>query len=174
MPIVMQWEHFVRFDGKTSVPTGAYVDFRNDTNKRIMGVLLSNDLFDKPRTIEIVLDRPDTFVRPASIFGSFGFRYHALISRRMQYSDVPRWNSKKKEFLTPSSPVLQIYKAANSELLQESEMRSMCYGHGWALHTDFPAELADKTELWIVVIHDTGDLFGKLKTECSFTYKKEP
>ena len=139
-----------------------------------MSVLLSSDLFNTPRTIDIALKRPETFVRPARIFGRFGFRYHALISRRMQYSDVPRWDAKAKEFLKPSPPVLHIYNTDSGVLLEKSEMQSMCYGYGWALHPDFPPELPDDTELPIVVVHDTGDLFGEMKAECSFTYKNAP
>ncbi len=54
--------------------------------------------------------------------------------------------------------VLKVYTAAEGELLQESEMRSMCYGFGWVAHADLPAELSDGTELRVVVTHDGGDL----------------
>ena len=52
-------------------------------------------------------------------------------------------------------------------------MQSMCYGSGWVVHADLPAELSDGTELRVVVTHDGGDLFGTLKTEYSFTYMRE-
>lgn len=122
MPIRVPWERYGHsYDGAAD-PTAVYVDFQNDSGGRIMSVLLSRDLLDKPRTIDITLKRPSTFVKPASIFGLFGFRYHALISRRMQYSALPKWDGRNKEFLEPSPPVLRIYTAAESELLQESEM----------------------------------------------------
>jgi hypothetical protein len=172
MRVELPWEDFLHSRGEKTSSSGAYFDIENGKGERIMSVLVGRDLLDNPRAIDIALERPDTFVRPARIFGGFGFRYHALISRRMQYSDVPRWDRKKKLFLKPSPPVLRIYKTADNELLQESEMRSMCHGHGWALFVDFPPELADGSELRVVVVHDTGDLFGELKTECSFRYRK--
>ncbi len=52
-------------------------------------------------------------------------------------------------------------------------MQSMCYGLGWVVHADLPAELSDGTELRVVVTHDSGGLFGALKTEYSFTYMRE-
>lgn len=174
MPIQMPWQHFVRNDGKKTAPVGCFIDFADDKHERIAAVRLSRDLFDTPRTIDVVLKRPETFVAPASIFGIFGFRYHALISRRMQYSDIPRWDAATQKFLKPAKPVLRIYRARTGVLLQQLTMRSMCYGDGWAVHADFPAELPHGAELRVVVLHDTGDLFGQLKAECSFTYKKEP
>ena len=69
--------------------------------------------------------------------------------------------------------MLHIHRTDTGALLLQSEMKGMCYGHGWALtQIDFPADLADKTKLRVVVTHDTGDLFGQLKTECPFTYTK--
>ncbi len=171
MPMTIPWRYFVRTDAREAVPVGALVDFSNDEDERILAVLLSPDLFDQPRTIDIALNRPETFVKPATVFIWPGFRYHALISRRMQYSEVPRWDAKAKEFLKPSPPVLHIYQASTGTLLQKSEMRSMCFGCGWALGTDFPPDLPHGTELRIIVLHDTGDLFGELRTECSYTHR---
>lgn len=171
MPMTIPWRYFVRSDATESVPVGAFIDFSNDEDERILAVLLSSDLFDRPRTVDIVLKRPETFVKPARGFIRPGFRYHALISQRMQYSDVPKWDANTRKFLKPSPPVLHIYRASTGALLRKSEMRSMCYGYGWALPTDFPPDLPHGTELRIVVVHDAGDLFGELSAECSYTHQ---
>ncbi len=172
MPMTIPWQYFVRSDATGSVPVGAFIDFSNDEGERILAVLLSSDLFDRPRTVDVVLKRPETFVKPARGFIRPGFCCHALISQRMQYSAVPRWDANRREFLKPSPPVLHIYRASTGALLRKSEMRSMCYGYGWALPTDFPPDLPHGTELRIVAVHDTGDLFGELRTECSYTHQR--
>lgn len=165
----MPWRDFLRSDGIT--PVGGYLALTSGDHERILSVVLSPDLFDTPRTIDVTLNRPDPFVRPANIWGQFSFRYHALISRRMQHSEVPRWNDETRKFLAPAPPVLRVRDVATGALLQESEMLSMCYGHGWVLRADLPAELPHNTRLEVVVAHETGDLFGELKAECSFTYR---
>lgn len=173
MPFTLPRERLMYFNGQKNVPCAGYVLVGDRKGNRIVGVQLSADLFDKPRMVDLVLERPKTFVRPADVFGDFGFRYHALISQRMQYFLLPRWDAEKQEFLSPSAPFLRIYNADTTELLFESEMWGMCFGHGWATNRiDLPADMANKTQLDIVVTHDTGDLFGQLKTECSFTYSK--
>ena len=96
--MAVPWPRFVRFTEKAPVPAGAFVDFENDGHERITALVLSSDLFDRPRAITIDLKRPETFVRPADVFGKFGFCYHALLSRRIQYSELPRNGMPRRGF----------------------------------------------------------------------------
>ena len=107
------WATFELADLPASLPFqrseghGWYATFVSPKSGGSFSVTLSRDLFDRPRTVNIVLDAPSPHIRP--IFGILGdVRYTAGITKRMGYADMPRWDNKLDELSKPKPPVMQI------------------------------------------------------------------
>ena len=137
----------------------------------VFSLELSPDLFDKPRRINLKLDRPRLRIRPNSL-GGLRFWYYGGISRRMRYRTLPYWDEERKKLVRAEPPVLRILRAADGTVLQESEMAEGCMGSKWYGKIDRSVDLGRRADLRLVVRYDSGGLWKPIDTRLDFTYAK--
>ena len=137
----------------------------------LFSVILSADLFDKPRAINLKLDRPRPRIRPT--FSHDGdFHFAAGITKRMRYSDLPRWSNEVDRLVPCRPPVMQIQRQADGVTIQESEMETGCWASLWWASIDDSIDLAPQTDLVLVVRYDSGGLFDTIETKLNFRFDK--
>lgn len=147
--------------------------FVSPTDHRfVMSIGLAPALFDKPRRIDLKLERAHTRIRP-SCLGRLQFQYYSGITQRMWYYDLPFWDKERRRMVVAKPPLMRVVRASDGVIVQESKMEEGCMGSKWWASIDRPLDLGDKTDLQLVVQYDSGGLWGTIETKLDFTYHKK-
>jgi len=153
----------------------AFLDFENGKHKRVLSVAIRPKM-DNRREINISLNRPKFKTYVGSLFSSdFAIRHSVVASERVHYSTLPKWDRASDTIVAADDPTVVIRKNdADGAVVFSGKMESggICAGFEWVVVPSIPNRIADGTPLWILITHDTGDLFGDLKDTHSFIYKK--
>ncbi len=137
----------------------------------VFSIVLSPDLFDKPREINLKLDRPNPRIRPSAL-GRLNFQYYSAITQRMKYGDLPSWDKERQRLVAAKPPVMTIIRVSDGVKVQESEMEDGCMGSKWFTHIHDSVDLGKKTDLELSVRYDSGGLWELIETKLDFTYHK--
>ncbi|MEM7557832.1 MAG: hypothetical protein AAF394_01790 [Planctomycetota bacterium] len=145
----------------------SYVDFINKSNEVLCSVRLSEDLFDKPRKIKVLLNEPVlrlSLPHPSQIFKEL--RFVPSISKRMIYRELPRLDEETGKLGASVPPQLKV--VLDGRTLSRKEMCASCFAEKWAQDFNFSRtlQLGRKHELQVVC--DSGGLFES--DLCSSTY----
>lgn len=140
--------------------------------RTLFSIGLAPELFDRPRSVVLKLDRPTPRIRPSCV-GNLKFEYYSGITRRMWYWDLPSWDKRSKRIVPAEPPVVSIVRKADSKMVQESAMQQGCMGSKWWAAVDTSLALGDKTELQFTVRYDSGGLWEPMETKLDFTYHNE-
>ncbi len=145
------------------------VEFK-ESDRLLFSVELSNDLFDRPRKIQVKLDPPTPHISPR-FMGPSDIRYTGNITQRMEYRDFPRIDSVSKKLISPAVPRMKIVVARTGKLLNTQIMETGCMGYSW--WAKFPSKHPPNgTQLRFIVDYDSGGLFPKIESERDFTFFK--
>ncbi len=139
--------------------------------QRVFSIALSSDLFDKPRRIDLKLDRPTPHIQP-SYLGMLNFYYHAGITQRMWYWDLPSWDKENRRIVAAGPPTMSIVRLSDGRKVYESVMEEGCMGAKWFVFVDRSVELGEKAELQLTVRYNSGGLWEPIETKLNFTYQK--
>ena len=153
-----------KFSGKTW-----HVNFISETQGQLFSVTLSQDLFDKPRTITIKLDQPNSHIRPTFFFGK-NVAYFAGITKRMRYRDLPYWDDANDSFGTPIAPVMTMTCLKNGETIHDAPMEDGCMASRWWAFIDKDVSLQNGVTYRFAVTYDSGGLFPTFETTTDFTF----
>jgi len=94
---------------------------------RVFSIALSRDLFDRPRKIDLKLDRPCPRIRPSGL-GRLKFQFHSGITQRMWYQDLPFWDKKRRRLVPAKPPRMSVTHVSDGTRIQDSEMELGCMG----------------------------------------------
>ena len=148
------------------------VNFVSPTERRtVFSIVLSPELFDKPRRIDLKLERPSPRIRP-SCAGRLNFYYHSGITQRMSYRELPLWDKERQRIVAAKPPVMTIIRVSDGVKGQESEMGEGCMGSKWWTYIDDSVNLGKRTDLQFIVRYDSGGLWEPIETKLDFTYHK--
>ncbi|MEN6496824.1 MAG: hypothetical protein ABFD16_21240 [Thermoguttaceae bacterium] len=139
--------------------------------RTVLSIGLAPGLFDKPRRIDLKLDRPTPRIRPYYL-GRLEFEYYAGITQRMWYWDLPSWDMQNQRIVAAEPPSMSIVRLSDGRKLQESTMKEGCMGSKWWAAIDPSLDLGDKTDLQFVVQYNSGGLWEPIETKLNFTYRK--
>ena len=146
------------------------VSFVSRAQRRtVFSIGLAPELFDKPRRIDLKLDRPSPRIRP-SCLGRLDFQYYSGITQRMWYRELPFWDKECQRIVAAKPPLLSIVRVSDGVNLQESEMEEGCMGSKWWAMIDRSLDLGEKTDLQFVVRYNSGGLWDPIVTKLDFTY----
>jgi len=166
-----------KFDGKgVALPFELFqdklwvVEF-SDARGLLFSLELSPELFDKSRTINAPLNKPNPHILPTFRFRRRSIRYHAGITKRIHYRDLPFWDKDKKKFGKSKAPTFVVTQVTDNSILQTIAMESGCMGFKWDAAIDRKIRIANKTKLQFSVTYDSGGLFDEIKTTYDFTYQ---
>lgn len=174
-----KWARFSVKDMPVAVPYGQLAarhlwiaTFISPSQRRdVLSIGLAPELFDKPRGIDLKLDRPTPRIRPSDL-GKLQFQYYAGITQRMWYEELPSWDKKNQKIVAAGPPIISITRVSDGRKLQESAMREGCMGSKWWAALDPSLELMDKTDLQLTVRYDSSGLWEPIETKLNFTYRK--
>lgn len=147
----------------------AFIEITDTDGHRLLSVLFDRPLFQGNRDVTIRLDKPTLEL---SIRGerTLQIDHWAWISEKVCYSDMPNWNEKEKRLVRAGKPVVEVARdKAPSQIMVRRTMRSGCMGYGWLAFLDLPADVKKGETLTVTVIHDTGDLWGRLSIASKHT-----
>jgi len=146
-----------------------HVRFESESAGSSFSVVLSQDLFDKPRLIDIKLDAPQPSIRPI-----FGFRrdvlYTPSITRRMLYHDLPQWDGESQSLTHSQPPIMVITSLRDGTIIYDGELFEGCMASGWLAIIDRNTDLRDGETYRMAVTYDSGGLFPPITTTRDFTY----
>lgn len=146
------------------------VSFRSPTdNATVLSMELSHALFDKPRRINLKLDRPSPHLRPSTL-GRLHFYYHSGITQRMSYRELPFWDNERRRIVAARPLVMTIIRVSDGVNVLESAMEDGCMGSKWCTFIDPSLDLGEKTDLQFVVRYNSGGLWDPIETKLDFTY----
>ncbi len=140
-----------------------YLDFRDASNDVLFSVRLSRDLFDKPRTINVLLDEPKPRINPK--YFPTSLQYTANITQRMQYRDLPYWDEAAQAFRPAQPPVITLSDLDTGKLLKRIPMEAGCMAEKWWAITDDAVAIPKGARLRFKVEYDSGGLFDKIVTQ---------
>ena len=174
-----RWVTFSISDLPVSVPfkqikAGHYwiATFTSSTeNLTMFSIVLSPELFDKPRKINLKLDRPNPRIRPSDL-GGLHFQYYSGITQRMKYRDLPFWDNKLQKIVAAKPPVMTIIRESDGVKVFESKMEDGCMGAKWFTFIDDSVNLGKRANLQVIVHYDSGGLWKPIETKLDFTYDK--
>ncbi len=147
-------------------------EFTGPKDRRLLfSIVLSPDLFDKPRKIDLKLDRPNPRIRPSDV-GRFHFQYVSAITQRMSYNDLPCWDQQRQRLVAAKPPVMTIFRRSDGVNVHESQMENGCMGLKWFTYIDDLGDLGTKMDLQLSVRYESGGLWGPIETNLDFTYQK--
>ena len=87
--------------------------FTSPTKRRtVFSIVLSPELFGKPRKINLKLDRPTPRILPSTL-GRLHFQYYSVITKRMKYRDLPFWDKKLQKIVAAKPPVMTIIRVSD-------------------------------------------------------------
>ncbi|MCY2987149.1 MAG: hypothetical protein NTY19_04675 [Planctomycetota bacterium] len=150
-----------------------HVAFYSKKSGPYFSVTLNHDLFDRARTVNILLDSPEP--RLHADFGWSGglfLFYSPNITKRMFYRDLPRWDATKGRIVQSPAPVVLVTRLRDGVTVYSGEMGDSCRASRWFIQ---PGALASKLEdgeaYRASVRYDSGGLFPPTNTTCDFTYR---
>ncbi len=146
-----------------------HVNFVSANQGPLFSMTLSADLFDKPRTIDLKLDRPSPHIIPTFFFGK-NAKYFAGITKRMRYRDLPRWDHANDRFGRPATPKMIVTRLADGKLIHNAPMEDGCMASRWWAFLDKNIKLKDGVTYRFAVVYDSGGLFPVFETSKDFTY----
>ena len=146
--------------------------FTSPTERHLVfSMVLSGGLFDKPRRINLKLDRPNPRIRP-DILGRLHFQYYSAITQRMKYGYLPFWDEELQRLVAAKPPVMTILRASDGVKVYESEMEDGCMGSKWFTFIYDSIDLGKRTDLQLIVRYDSGGLWEPMETKLNFAYDK--
>jgi hypothetical protein len=146
------------------------VTFRSPTDRAVvLSLELSHELFDRPRRIDLTLDRPNPHIKPSSL-GRLQFYYHSGITQRMSYRELPFWDKDRQRIVAATPPVMRIVRLSDGAELQQSEMQEGCMGSMWWTSIDPSIGLGEHAALQFTVRYDSGGLWDPIVTKLGFAY----
>jgi hypothetical protein len=149
------------------------VSFWSPTQRQTaFSIGLAPELFDKPRRIDLKLDRPNPCIRPSDV-GRLQFEYYSGITQQMWYYDLPLWDRERQRIVAAKPPFMSITRISDSAKLQESAMKVGCMGSKWWAAVDRSFDLGEKTALQLLVRYDSGGLWDPIETKLDFAYDKK-
>ncbi len=139
--------------------------------EKLFSILLSPDLFDKPRKINVRLAKPTPTIRP--FWGGRELKYTPSITKRMSYRDLPNWDAKTERLVPAKSPPVLKMSDSTGNLILSQEMGDGCMGAKWFTRLkDVSAN--DKPHTFIFsVLYESGGLFEPIETNLRFEYDPE-
>jgi hypothetical protein len=150
----------------------AYIEFVNTRGQRAFSVLFDKPLFEGNRDVTLSLDKPRLQL---SVHGERELEiYHrAWIGDGVMYSDMPCWNEKKKQLSVAGDPILTVARDKTpNQPFASRKMVGVCMGLGWVSFVRLPHDVKSGDTVIVTVIHDTGDLWGKLSTTIRHTVQE--
>jgi hypothetical protein len=146
------------------------VTFRSPTDDAaVLSLELSPELFDRPRRIDLTLDRPRPHIRPSGL-GKLQFYYHAGITQRMSYRELPFWDKERQRIIAAKPPVMRIVRVSDGAELQRSDMQEGCMGSRWWTSIDPLIDLGEHAALQLIARYDSGGLWDPIVTTLGFSY----
>lgn len=173
------WTEFAISDLPISLPFDQFkghgwnVTFASERSRSSFSVRLSKDLFDKPRLINIPLDRPHPLLRPVVTYQGPGAKYSAAITKRMHYDDLPQWDNERQSLTKSRPPKITIASIRNGTVVYDGPMVEGCMASRWFAYIEQPARLNDGETYRMTAIYDSGGLFPPITTTHDFTYHAE-
>jgi hypothetical protein len=141
----------------------AFLDIQDQGGERVASIILTRPLMERFRDTFIRLDKPTFQTR---IHRNWMIDHAAWIGDEVKYASLPRWNRRTNRLTEAAPPRLEIRLRGESEkpplVTQTMDNGGVCRGCRWFAFVDLPEDVPKGTELSIRIMHDTGDLFGKL------------
>ena len=161
LPLELPYKHF---SGRT-----VWVNFFSPHPREMLfSVRLSASLFDRPRKINVLLNKPTPKILLGP--GMTGLGYRAAITKRMSYNDLPTWDSKAKRLVPSKSPPVLTMADRAGQTVFTTELGDGCMGGKWYTGL-FDAPHPDQPELFeFSVLYDSGGIFPPIETKLGFEY----
>ena len=118
--------------------------------------------------INVKLDAPRPSLRPIS--SGREVKYTACITQRMQYDELPRWDSKRQTLTRSRPPTITITALKNGVMIHDGEMRERCMASKWFSRIEHDFRFNEGETYRMAVTYDSDGLFPTMTTKCDFTY----
>jgi hypothetical protein len=142
----------------------AYLDIENKAGERVAAVLFDRPLVERFNDTHVNLGKPSLETTVWDQGRRLVVHNWAWIDKKVCYAAMPRQDHETGKLIEAVPPTVELRlrgEEQKSPLVVET-MKDGCCGYGWIAFVDLPDGAAKGTELTIRIVHDTGDLFGKL------------
>lgn len=148
-----------------------HVVFYRPKGDLMFSVTLSEDLFDEPRAIEVLLNQPEPHIRPMFSFGGEAM-YFAGITKRMRYRDLPVWDRVNDTFGKPVPPEMEVTRKSDGKVIHKAAMEDGCMATRWWAVLNRGIQLEHGETYRFSVHYDSRGLFPEKDTVTDFTYNE--